>query len=51
MSKEEVIKMTMANHETCLLSATMKDCKNCKFNPDNMKNNNTVSTQGKEETK
>lgn len=52
MTKEEIHQMEVSACKTCLLADRMKDCKACKFNHAlDEKNNNTVSTQGKEEIK
>lgn len=51
MSKEEIHQMEVANCKCCLLAAAMKNCKACKFAHALQEKDNTVSTQGKEETK
>lgn len=52
MNDKEKKEFYIANCKCCLLAEKMKDCKVCQFNIGLAeKNNNTVSTQGKEETK
>lgn len=51
MNEKEKIAFYIANCKCCLLAEVMKTCPLCKFNIGLSEKDNTVSTQGKEETK